>query len=48
MLIEVHNLDEQQNNITAFLKHIQQLGFSTTHAPINGFCYAVEAVNTRF
>lgn len=43
MVIEVHDVDDQ-NNIGAFNAYIQSLGYSTTHAPINSFCHAMEAV----
>lgn len=43
MAIEVHNLDEHLNNIDAFDRYIQSLGYTTTRSPINSFCYALEA-----
>jgi FkbM family methyltransferase len=44
MVIEVHDVDEDQNNIKAFDQYIQALGYTTTHSPINSFCHAMEAV----
>jgi hypothetical protein len=44
MVIEVHDLDKDRNNIGAFNAYIQSLGYTTTHEPINAFCHAMEAV----
>jgi len=44
MTIEVHDLDTEQNNVGHFAAYLQQLGYQTTHAPINSFCHALEAV----
>ncbi|MDB5241274.1 MAG: FkbM family methyltransferase [Spirosoma sp.] len=44
MVIEVHDLDKDRNNIGAFNAYVQSLGYSTTHEPINAFCHAMEAV----
>ena len=44
MSVEVHDLDNDQNNIGAFDRYIQSLGYTTTHTPINSFCHALEAV----
>lgn len=44
MVIEVHDLDKAQNNVSAFNQYIQSLGYTTTHEPINSFCHALEAV----
>lgn len=44
MVIEVHDVDNDQRNIRAFDEYIQSLGYTTTHSPINSFCYALEAV----
>jgi xanthine dehydrogenase molybdenum-binding subunit len=43
MAIEVHDLNTDQNNISAVNKYIQSLGYKTTYSPINSFCYALEA-----
>ena len=43
LVIEVHDLDTEQNNIGAFNEYIQSLGYTTTHTPINSFCHALEA-----
>lgn len=44
LVIEVHDLDKDQNNIGAFNQYVQSLGYNTTYLPINSFCYALEAV----
>ncbi len=44
MVIEVHDMDRDRNNIGAFDTYIQSLGYTTTHVPINSFCHALEAV----
>lgn len=44
MVIEVHDVDNDQRNIGAFNGYIQSLGYTTTYSPINSFCYALEAV----
>ena len=44
MVIEVHDLDKDRNNISAFNAYLQSLGYTTTHEPINSFCHAMEAV----
>lgn len=44
MAVEVHDLDTEQNNVGYFAAYLQQLGYQTTHAPINSFCHALEAV----
>lgn len=43
MVVEVHDIDENENNIHAFVAYLQKLGFKITHEPINSFCYALEA-----
>lgn len=43
MMIEVHDLDDGDNNITAFNQYVQSLGYTTNYSPINSFCYALEA-----
>ncbi len=43
MTIEVHDLDKDRNHIGAFNQYVQSLGYTTTHSPINSFCYALEA-----
>lgn len=43
MMIEVHDLDSDRNNITAFDQYVQALGYTTHYSPINSFCYALEA-----
>lgn len=42
MLIEVHDIDNQ-HNIQQFSQYLSQLRYDVTYAPINGFCYALEA-----
>lgn len=44
MVIEVHDVDKDQNNIGALDAYIRSLGYTTTHEPINSFCYALEAI----
>jgi FkbM family methyltransferase len=44
LAIEVHNVDEERNNFTQLATYLEFLGYSITYAPINNFCYAVEAV----
>ncbi|GAB3640658.1 hypothetical protein GCM10027423_12940 [Spirosoma arcticum] len=44
MVIEVHDIDKDRNNIIAFDEYVQSLGYTTTHEPINSFCHAMEAV----
>jgi FkbM family methyltransferase len=46
-LIEVHDLDEQLNNVTALDRFLQNAGYLTNHRPINHFCHALEAVRTN-
>lgn len=43
MMIEVHDLDKDRNNISAFNQYVQALGYKTRYSPINSFCYALEA-----
>lgn len=44
MSIEVHNVDDGENNFASLKNYLEALGYSLTYAPINNFCYAVEAV----
>lgn len=44
MVVEVHDVNSDRNNIGAFNAYVQSLGYTTTHAPINSFCHALEAV----
>ncbi len=41
--IEVHDVDKEKNNVHFFNKYLQQLGYKTSYAPINNFCYALQA-----
>jgi FkbM family methyltransferase len=41
--IEVHDVDKEKNNIYFFNKYLQKLGYKTSYAPINNFCYALQA-----
>jgi hypothetical protein len=43
MVVEVHDIDADKNNVTYFSNYLVQLGFSVTHQPINNFCHALEA-----
>lgn len=44
MVVEVHNIDEERNNIHAFDGYLKSLGYSTTYEPLNDYCFALEAV----
>ncbi|MBC3784993.1 FkbM family methyltransferase [Spirosoma utsteinense] len=44
MVVEVHDVDTDRNNLAAFDAYLQSLGYTTTHEPINSFCHALEAV----
>ena len=44
MVVEVHDVDKDRNNVGALNTYIQSLGYTTTHEPINAFCHALEAV----
>lgn len=46
MVVEVHDIDDKENNIKAFTGYLQELGFKIKYEPINSFCYALEAENT--
>jgi len=43
MVVEVHDVDAEKNNVTYFTNYLKQLGFAVTHQPINNFCHALEA-----
>lgn len=49
MWIEVHNVDQENNNIESIEPYLQSLGYTTKKDQINYFCYALEAVrgNTK-
>ena len=47
MTVEVHDIDEEQNNLTAFNQYLQSLGYRTSHSPINSFCHALDAIRTQ-
>lgn len=44
LVAEVHDLDNEKNNITALTIYLKSLGFSVKHSPINNACYAMEAI----
>jgi FkbM family methyltransferase len=44
LLIEVHDLELEQHNITALNDFLEGIGYNATHRPINNFCHALEAV----
>ncbi|MFZ1527965.1 MAG: FkbM family methyltransferase [Ferruginibacter sp.] len=44
MSIEVHDVDDKENNFASLKKYLEGLHYSLSYAPINNFCYAVEAV----
>jgi FkbM family methyltransferase len=43
MVIEVHDVDTEKNNVIYFSDYLRQLGFTVKHQPINNFCHALEA-----
>ncbi len=45
--IEVHNVDENKNNFSTLSKYLESLGYTISAAPINNFCYAVDAIKTN-
>jgi len=47
MVVEVHDMDEQQNNIHFFTAYLQKLGFTVTSQPINSFCHALDAIKIK-
>ena len=44
LLLEVHDLDENQYNLAGMNDFLSSIGYDITHRPINNFCHAVEAV----
>jgi len=44
MVIEVHDVDNEKNNFKNLNAYLESLGYSIRSAPINNFCFAVEAV----
>ncbi len=44
MAIEVHDVDDKEHNFATLKKYLEGLHYSVSYAPINNFCYAVEAV----
>lgn len=47
MVVEVHDMDDRQNNIHFFTTYLQELGFSVTSQPINSFCHALDAIKIK-
>ena len=47
MVVEVHDMDDRQNNIHFFTAYLQKLGFSVTSQPINSFCHALDAIKIK-
>ncbi len=43
MVIEVHDVDNEKNNIQYFSNYLKNLGYKIKYEPINSFCYAFEA-----
>lgn len=43
MVIEIHDIDSEDNNVTYFSNYLKKLGFIVKHQPINNFCHALEA-----
>lgn len=44
IVAEVHDLDNEKNNISALTLYLKSLQFSVKHMPINNACYALEAI----
>jgi FkbM family methyltransferase len=44
MVAEVHDIDNDKNNMAAFGAYLKSLGYSVKHSPINNSCHAMEAV----
>ena len=42
IVMEIHDVDTDRNNVTALNTYLQSLGFQTIHTPINAFCHALE------
>lgn len=45
LVMEVHDIDTDKNNVQALNTYLQSLGFETHYSPINNFCYSLEGVN---
>lgn len=43
MEIEVHDVDDNKNNVQYFNRFLVELGYKTNFTPINNFCYALQA-----
>ncbi|MEO7444377.1 MAG: FkbM family methyltransferase [Ferruginibacter sp.] len=46
LAIEIHDIDERNQNFRSLKKYIEGLGYTVTSAPINNFCHAVDALKT--
>jgi FkbM family methyltransferase len=44
MTIEVHDVDTDRNNVTAFDRYLQEMDYTTSCSRINSSCYALEAI----
>jgi FkbM family methyltransferase len=44
MVIEVHQLDDKQNNIEQLDKYLQSIGYTTRYSPVQEGCYYMEAI----
>lgn len=44
LVAEVHDLNNEKNNITALTLYLKSLKFSVKYSPINNACYALEAI----
>lgn len=47
MTVEVHDLDNDKNNITFLSGYLQSLGYTVNHLPINNFCHILEASSSN-
>lgn len=41
--MEVHNLDDQENNLESLVPYLENRGFDLSFFPINDFCFGLEA-----
>ncbi|MBO0952025.1 FkbM family methyltransferase [Fibrella forsythiae] len=44
IVMEVHDLDADRNNVSALTTYLESLGFQTKHVPINSFCHSLEGI----
>ncbi|RYF68512.1 MAG: FkbM family methyltransferase [Cytophagaceae bacterium] len=46
IVMEVHDIDTDRNNVSALNTYLESLGFQTKHVPINSFCHSLEGIAT--